>query len=420
MSLIITKNFKRAKAQDAAAADANFKKGDKVTVKTKWAGTRKGIVKEVINDPALKKAYVVEIEGAETGAYPAEIVSADVKDSIATDVKFKKGDRVRRGKQTGIVRDIEKEPYIEVKFTDEPVTVFVHESELVAADSRAADACGTDAKFQKGDKVRVWQYPVYGKMGEVVEATNGSMEYTVNVEGKDYPRIDYRRIVKVSNAAGDAAARDKTPDGWWEGKTIFAAFGWGKSVKGKVVSHKGGVIKLEDGTQFKESDAYDLYAISSSARDSAAQDAKFKVGDRVKHAKVKFPVQPIGKISEVYDDPRWVEVEWENTPYKYQTIETSNLLPANSRTAGDAAELNNDANDSAAKFRIGQEVMVKTKYTEPYKARIVGLWDMSQNGPYDEQGYLIKNIKGGGVESMPEHALSLATAKDSAAIVFHG
>jgi hypothetical protein len=63
--------------KDSIAADAKFKKGDKVTVKTKWAGTRKGIVKEVINDPALKKAYVVEIEGAETAAYPAEIVSAD-------------------------------------------------------------------------------------------------------------------------------------------------------------------------------------------------------------------------------------------------------------------------------------------------------------------------------------------------------
>ena len=72
------------------------------------------------------------------------------------------------------------------------------------------------------------------------------------------------------------------------------------------------------------------------------------------------------------------------------------------------------AHDSAPKFRLGQEVIVKTKYTEPYRARIVGLWDMSKNGPYDEQGYLIKNIKGGGVEPMPEHALSLATAKDSA------
>lgn len=66
------------------------------------------------------------------------------------------------------------------------------------------NSIATDANFKKGDKVRVWQQPVYGKYGEIVEVTNGSMEYTVNVEGKDYPRIDYRRIVKVSDAADDA------------------------------------------------------------------------------------------------------------------------------------------------------------------------------------------------------------------------
>lgn len=91
MSLIITRNFKRAKAQDAAAKDA----------------------------------------------------------------KFKVGEKVRRGMQTGIVRGIEKAPYIEVKFTDEPVTVFVRESEIVAADSRAADAdefkVGTMVRFKAGE-----------------------------------------------------------------------------------------------------------------------------------------------------------------------------------------------------------------------------------------------------------------------------
>jgi hypothetical protein len=71
---------------------------------------------------------------------------ANSLDAAAQDAKFKKGDKVRRGKQTGIVRGIEKEPYIEVKFTDEPVTVFVHESEIKAADSRAADACGTERR----------------------------------------------------------------------------------------------------------------------------------------------------------------------------------------------------------------------------------------------------------------------------------
>ena len=160
---------------------------------------------------------------------------------------IKKGDKVRRGKQTGIVRDIEKEPYIEVKFTDQPVTVFVHESEIVAADSCAADAYGTDAKFQKGDKVRVWQYPVYGKMGEVVEATYGGMEYTVNVEGKDYPRIDYRRIVKVTKSAGDAAEfhvgqRVRAKDPRWAGYQGHA-LGNGLYTVKKVDSD--GTVKLD-------------------------------------------------------------------------------------------------------------------------------------------------------------------------------
>ena len=90
-------------------------------------------------------------------------------------------------------------------------------------------------------------------------------------------------------------------------------------------------------------------------KDSIAADAKFKIGDKVKHAKVKFPVQPIGKISEVYDDPRWVEVEWENMPYKYQTIETSNLLPANSRAT--------DASGTDANFKVGDTVRVDASYS---------------------------------------------------------
>ena len=75
-------------------------------------------------------------------------------DGCEDSAQFKIGDKVRRGKQTGIVRGIEKEPYIEVKFTDQPVTVFVHESEIVAADSRAADACEDSAEFHVGQRVR--------------------------------------------------------------------------------------------------------------------------------------------------------------------------------------------------------------------------------------------------------------------------
>ena len=179
---------------------------------------------------------------------PRNFKRAKAQDSAAQDAQFKVGDKVRRGKQTGIVRGIEKEPYIEVKFTDEPVTVFVHESEIVADNSRAADACGTDAKFQKGDKVRVWQQPIYGKYGEIVEATYGSMEYTVNVEGKDYPRIDYRRIVKMSDAASDAAefhvgqrVRAKDPAyEYSDGKALGAGIFTVKEV------NNNGDVKLDD------------------------------------------------------------------------------------------------------------------------------------------------------------------------------
>lgn len=105
----------------------------------------------------------------------------DGKDSIAADAKFKKGDKVRRGKQTGIVRDIEKEPYIEVKFTDQPVTVFVHESEIVAADSRAADASGTDAKFHVGQRVRAKDPSWPGYQGHAL----GNGLYTVKKVDSD-------------------------------------------------------------------------------------------------------------------------------------------------------------------------------------------------------------------------------------------
>lgn len=117
------------------------------------------------------------------------------------------------------------------------------------------------------------------------------------VTAKDSAELNSDADLRAADAK-DAAARDKAPDGWWEGKTIFAAFGWGKSVKGKVVSHRGGVIKLEDGTQFKESDAYDLYAIDSSASDAAElnNDADLRaalskmadIAKRLTDAKVSF------------------------------------------------------------------------------------------------------------------------------------
>lgn len=230
MSLIITRNFKRAKAQDAAAQD--IKLPFIITFNNGKKEFREGYSAEEVRrrfDKSVAALYggikSVKLEGED---------KRDGKDSFAADAKFKKGDRVAYSvfgqTKTGTVVEVAEKFHSEygnehegeqtymVDFGKKPYTK-TWESRMTLANSRAADACGTDAKLQKGDKVRVWQYPVYGKMGEVVEATNGSMEYTVNVEGKDYPRIDYRRIVKMSDAAGDAAelrvVHAKGIGKWW-------------------------------------------------------------------------------------------------------------------------------------------------------------------------------------------------------------
>lgn len=131
MSLIITRNFKRAKAQDAAAMDA----------------------------------------------------------------KFKVGEKVRRGKQIGIVRGIEKEPYIEVKFTDEPVTVFVRESEIVAADSRAEDG---NSEYELGMKV----FKAVGKVeDEIVAGVRRAKQLVNNVPDEDVKRRLNRKLDDIAKIA---------------------------------------------------------------------------------------------------------------------------------------------------------------------------------------------------------------------------
>ena len=284
--------------------------------------------------------------------------------------------------------------------------------------AKAQDAATTDAQFKVGDKVKYTGSSalIYGKTGSVGKIKFVDTKLFADgypLYGVEFPEtrggltdiIGEKHLRLVNSRAADtkdSAAADKAPDGWWEGKTIFAAFGWGKSVKGKVVSHKGGVIKLEDGTQFKESDAYDLYAINSRAADSHAAEL------RVVHAK------GVGKWWVEPNLSRFNDADREQTHKGRKEFPDREAAIKYARGTGKTFIVNDACEDSAAKFRIGQEVIVKTKSAEPYKARIVGLWDMSQNGPYNEQGYLIKNIKGGGVESMPEHALSLVTAKDSA------
>lgn len=64
--------------------------------------------------------------------------------------------------------------------------------------SRKFDNSARNAKLAVGDKVRVWQYPIRGQYGKVVKV--GLMEYDVEVDGKVYPGIDYRRVVKMPAA----------------------------------------------------------------------------------------------------------------------------------------------------------------------------------------------------------------------------
>lgn len=169
------------------------------------------------------------------------------------------------------------------------------------------DAHGTtDAKFQKGDKVRVWQYPVYGKMGEVVEATNGSMEYTVNVEGKDYPRIDYRRIVKVSNAAGDSAelrvVHARGIGKWWVEPNLsrFNDEDREQIQKGrKEFPDREAAMKYARGTG-------KTFIINDAC--GKGEDAeKFRVGQKVKHTRFGT----IGKVFEIAPDGA-IGVQWSN------------------------------------------------------------------------------------------------------------
>lgn len=64
--------------------------------------------------------------------------------------------------------------------------------------SRKFNNSARNAKLAVGDKVRVWQYPIRGQYGKVVKV--GLMEYDVDVDGKVYPGIDYRRVVKMPAA----------------------------------------------------------------------------------------------------------------------------------------------------------------------------------------------------------------------------
>ena len=105
--------------------------------------------------------------------------------------KFKVGDRVRRGGQSGVVKGVEKEPYIEVKFTNEPVTVFVHEEELVAANvARSRNA--VVQKALNASRARNAKYKLSSKeakAGDLVRVAGALGTYVVTKEDGDWIEI---------------------------------------------------------------------------------------------------------------------------------------------------------------------------------------------------------------------------------------
>lgn len=414
MSLIITRNFKREKAQNAVARDAvsdELDVGDKIwitqygrnypyTITKKWKEGRtvwykakndKSGKEEIVAgafanalDAAAKDIQLPFIITFNNGkkefreGYSEEEVRRRFDKSVAAlyggikSVKLE-GEDKRDGKDS--IADKEREYTRLYELAQKNITFHATKGDSAkvaewkrkadeykrlaqeaenaaearnAKDSRAADASGTDAKLQKGDKVRVWQQPVYGKLGEIVEASYGGMEYTVNVEGKDYPRIDYRRIVKVSNAASDAAelrvVHAKGIGKWWvePNLSLFNDADREQTHKGrKEFPDREAAMKYARGTgkTFIVNDACD------------AMDANFKKGDKVT-VKTKWAGTRKGIVKEVINDPALkkayvVEIEGAET-YAYP----AEIVSADA--CEDSGELNNSSS-AVAKDAYGVE-----------------------------------------------------------------
>lgn len=61
-----------------------------------------------------------------------------VANALSRNATFKVGDKVRRGKEVGVVKGVVNDPYMEVKFPNEPVTIFVHKKELAVINAENA------------------------------------------------------------------------------------------------------------------------------------------------------------------------------------------------------------------------------------------------------------------------------------------
>jgi hypothetical protein len=88
---------------------AKFKVGDRVKAKDPIWGYRKGTVKEIIDDPALKKSYTIDFDDGTSYAVASDAVSAsnsavrstnaavqeELNSACARNERFKKGDLVK-------------------------------------------------------------------------------------------------------------------------------------------------------------------------------------------------------------------------------------------------------------------------------------------------------------------------------------
>lgn len=169
-----------------------FEIGDKVIYHgaDKAAYKREGTIVS-IEDKDGKPQLVVELDGG--GEFTAPIDDWSRKFNNAKACNAGKAMVARRGRYWYYAwadgsQNGEEGPFQ----TEEQATIAAKQDGFKIANA------AINAKIKVGDEVRVWQYPIRGQYGKVVKV--GLMEYDVEVDGKVYPGIDYRRVVKMPAA----------------------------------------------------------------------------------------------------------------------------------------------------------------------------------------------------------------------------
>lgn len=178
MSLIIPRNFKRAKAQDAAA-DAKFKKGDKVvSVKT----GAQGVVSEVYGE----EKYAVLFNGAanpdRVEGFQIRLSNSHAADARGTDAKFKVGQIVHGKNDSSYNYKILIDHGLQRDSTGTHQTYLVLDLQrnnniMMPENALAADA----AEFHVGQRVRAKDPRWAGYQGHAL----GNGMYTVKKVDRD-------------------------------------------------------------------------------------------------------------------------------------------------------------------------------------------------------------------------------------------